>query len=151
MVSRAVLSAGHGHARSGRRKCLQRGKVRERDYSSASSRCQASAAVSGDPSWVSSVIAGLHGVEPERLFTLLHLRKAGVDSAYRRNLRGLLFQRQTSLAFCDYGHVVCSTRPALCLLQRWKRVVDRSHRSEPSLLRLGFRRKHHRSERSAKR
>lgn len=47
-------------------------------------------------------------------------------------------------SYGDYSVVVRPARTALCLLQRWKRVVDRSHRREPSLLRLGFRSEHHR-------
>lgn len=45
---------------------------------------------------------------------------------------------QDGVAYDDYSDVTCSARPALRLLQRRQRVVDRSLRCEPALLRLGF-------------
>ena len=146
----AVLSACDRRARSWRRECFQRGEVRERVCSPASSRRKASAVAGGDACWLSSVIARLHGAEPARLFAVLHFRQAGLDSADGARVCDLLLPWQTGLADRGCSHVFCTALPALRLLQRRERVVDRSRRSEPALLRLGFCSERDRRERSGK-
>lgn len=136
VASRAVLDACHGCARRRPHKCLQRANAKGGATTSAD---KARAVASRHSVRISSVVARLHRPERARLFALLHFRQACVDSFDCWRMRGLLFQRQARLAYWNRGDVVRPACSALPLLQPWKRVVDRSHRDESPLLRVGFR------------
>lgn len=148
VVSGSVLAACYCGARSGHRKRVR--GIEARDCSRLTIAI-ASFVAGGDPASVAGLVARLHGAEPARLFALLHLHQAGLDSTDRGRLRNILFQERAGLAHRHCRNVLRPARPALCLLQRWKRMVDRSLRCKPALLRLGFRRERHSSECFAKR
>lgn len=148
VVSRAVLPACDSRARSGSHKCRRRGKARGGRRSASQGADDVGC---GDPARLSSVIPRLHRLERARLFAVLHFREGWVDSVDRRGLRGLLLLAQRSLAYRDCCYVVGAASASLRLLQPRKRLVDRSHRREPSLLRLGLRGERHCSGSFAKR
>ena len=140
VVGRAVLPACDSRARSGPHKCLRRAKAAGGKRSASQGADDFGC---GDPAWLSRVIARLYRLERARLFAVLHFRQACVDSVDRRGLRGLPHSAQRSLAHRYNRDVVRAASASLRLLQPRKRVVDRSHRREPAVLRMGLCGEHH--------
>src|SRR5436190_15120735 len=147
VVGRAFLASCRGRAWRRAVECLR--QVTSRANTSVSEEKERAVA-GGDSAGISVVIARLHRLERSRLFALLHFRQTYMDSADCCRLRGLLFQRQQSLAHHGCRNGVRATRPALRLLQPWKCLVDRSSGCKSPLLRLGLCREHHSCRRFAK-
>jgi len=74
-----------------------------------------------------------------------------MDSADRACVRHLCVCPESSLVDDDPGDVIRAAVPALRLFERREFVVDRSNRSKPGLLFMGFRCERYRHQRSRKR